>query len=91
MDRMHIPVKPFNPKRPGTVAGVMMSVSEYLGELYGLIAETRSAGSYVPCMACNRSVTRSEIDPSRMIAPELSIKNGAVLLWAERIARRYRE
>jgi excinuclease ABC subunit A len=82
MDRKQIPVSPFNPKRPGTLVGVMTTVSEYLGELYGIIAEARSAGSYVPCTGCGGTVSQGEIDPGRMIAPELSLKNGAVLLWA---------
>ncbi|QTH43224.1 hypothetical protein J4772_01760 [Cohnella sp. LGH] len=78
----HIPARPFNPKRPGTLVGVMMTVSEYLGVLYGSIAETRSAGSYGHCAECGGTVASTEIDPGRMIAPELSLKNGAVLLWA---------
>jgi len=82
MYRAHIPVRPFNPKRPGALVGVMMTVSEYLGVLYGSIAETRNPGSYGPCAECCGIVAPAEIDPGRMIAPELSLKNGAVLLWA---------
>lgn len=82
MDHTQIPAKPFNPKRLGTLVGVMMTISEYLLALYGMIAETRGAGSYVHCAECNGSVGSAEIDPGRMIAPELSLKNGAVLLWA---------
>ncbi|MBB6674485.1 hypothetical protein [Cohnella nanjingensis] len=82
MYRTHIPVRPFNPKRPGALVGVITTVSEYLGVLYGIIAETRSAGSNGPCTECGGTVAPAEIDPGRMIAPELSLKNGAVLLWA---------
>ncbi|GAA3412295.1 hypothetical protein ACFFNY_23370 [Paenibacillus hodogayensis] len=71
-----------NPKRPGALVGVLMAVSECLGVLYGSIAETRSAGSYGPCAECDGTDAPAEIDPGRMIAPELSLKNGAVLLWA---------
>jgi len=82
MYRSYPPAKPFNPKRPGTLVGIMMAVSEYLGMLYGSIAEARSAGSYGPCAECGGTNAPGEIDPDRMIAPELSLKNGAVLLWA---------
>lgn len=82
MDHAQIPVRPFNPKRPGALVGVMMSVSKYLGALYGSIAETRNSGSYGPCADCGGTVAPADIDPGRMIAPELSLKNGAVLLWA---------
>lgn len=82
MYRTNIPVRPFNPKRPGALVGVMMTVSEYLGVIYGSIAETRNAGSYGSCAECGGTVAPAEIDPERMIAPELSLKNGAVLLWA---------
>ncbi|WP_284646182.1 hypothetical protein [Paenibacillus silviterrae] len=82
MERTQIPVRSFNPKRPGTLVGIMMTVSEYLGALYGSIAETRIADSYGPCADCSGTVAPTEIDHGRMIAPELSLKNGAVLLWA---------
>jgi excinuclease UvrABC ATPase subunit len=82
MYRTQIPDKPFNSKRPGTLVGILLAVSEYLGALYGKIAETRSACSYGRCSECGGNVGSAEIDPSRMIAPELSLKNGAVLLWA---------
>ncbi|WP_309119318.1 hypothetical protein [Paenibacillus sp.] len=82
MDHTRIQVRPFNPKRPGALVGVMMTVSEYLRALYGSIAETRSNGSYGPCAECVATIEPAVIDPNRMIAPELSLKNGAVLLWA---------
>lgn len=82
MYRTHTPVRPFNPKRPGALVGVIMTVSEYLGVLYGSIAEKRNVGSYGPCAECGGTVTPAEINPGRMIVPELSLKNGAVLLWA---------
>jgi excinuclease UvrABC ATPase subunit len=82
MYRTHIPVRPFNPKRPGALVGVIMTVSEYLGVLYGSIAEKWNVGSYGPCAECGGIVVPVEIDPGRMIVPELSLKNGAVLLWA---------
>lgn len=82
MDRTQFPVRPFNPKRPGTLVGILLTVSEYLGALYGSIAETRGPGTYGHCTACGGTVGSVEIAPGRMIAPELSLKNGAVLLWA---------
>lgn len=82
MDRTTIHVRSFNPKRPGSLVGVMMTVSEYLGALYGNMAETRIADSYGPCAECSGTAALPEIDHGRMIAPELSLKNGAVLLWA---------
>ncbi|MDQ1914253.1 hypothetical protein RAC89_28040 [Paenibacillus sp. GD4] len=82
MERTQIPIRSFNPKRPGTLVGIIMTVSEYLGALYGSIAETRVADSYGPCAECSGTVASTEIDHGRMIAPELSLKNGAVLLWA---------
>ncbi|WP_426451978.1 hypothetical protein ACP26L_07860 [Paenibacillus sp. S-38] len=82
MYRAQVSIKPFNPKRPGALVGVMVNVSEYLGALYGSIAEMRGAGPYSPCAECSESVGPANIDPSRMIASELSLKNGAVLLWA---------
>ncbi|WP_274366012.1 hypothetical protein [Paenibacillus thermotolerans] len=81
MEHKQIPIRPFNPKRPGALVGVMMAVSEYLGELYRFIAEKR-AGVSALCTECDGTLVRAEIDHDRMIAPELSIKNGAVLLWA---------
>ncbi len=82
MDRTPIPSKPFNPKRPGTLVGIIVAVSEYLRALYGSVAETRETGTYGHCAECGGTVVRAKIDPDRMIAPELSLKNGAVLLWA---------
>ncbi|WP_245364071.1 hypothetical protein [Cohnella thailandensis] len=34
------------------------------------------------CAFCHSGVAGSDIDPERMIAPELSLRKGAVLLWA---------
>lgn len=77
-----ISAKPFNPKRPGALVNLLMNVSENLGALYGSIAETRGDGFYAPCAECSGNIAPCDIDHSRMIAPELSLKNGAVLLWA---------
>ncbi|WP_422661166.1 hypothetical protein ACK8P5_12055 [Paenibacillus sp. EC2-1] len=82
MDCTKIHVRSFNPKRPGSLVAVMMTVSEYLGALYGNVAETRVGNSYGPCAECGGSIASPGIDHSRMIAPALSLKNGAVLLWA---------
>lgn len=72
--------KIFNPKRPGSIVGVMTDVSEYLRVLYAQIGNGREDGA---CPSCGGTgVTFGDIDPHRMIAPELSLKNGAVLLWA---------
>jgi excinuclease UvrABC ATPase subunit len=82
MDRTQTPHRPFNSKRPGGLVDIIMTVSEHLGALYGSIAETRAAGTYGRCAECGGTVQLAKIDPGRMIAPELSLKNGAVLLWA---------
>ncbi|MDD9268602.1 hypothetical protein ACFPES_16300 [Paenibacillus sp. GCM10023248] len=81
MNCTKIPVRSFNPKRPGALVGVMITVSEYLAVLYGSIAEAKGSDSFNgPCAECSGTLTLPEIDHGRMIAPELSLKNGAVLL-----------
>jgi len=82
VDRIQIPSILFNPKRPGSLVGVVMTISEYLLALYGTIAEKRGGSPSDHCNECVGSVGSAEIDPGRMIAPELSLRNGAVLLWA---------
>jgi excinuclease UvrABC ATPase subunit len=95
LDSIELPKKRFNAKRPGGLVGTIMEVSEYLRLLYAMIGKSRDNNgawtsqdfsensSYGPCSACNGTGTViGDIDPSRMIAPELSLKHGAVLLWA---------
>ncbi len=82
MDRTKIPDRPFNSKRPGALVGVLLTVTEYLLALYRTIGELRGAGNFGHCAECRRVDELAEITPERMIAPELSLKNGAVLLWA---------
>ncbi|MBD0379910.1 hypothetical protein [Paenibacillus sedimenti] len=95
MDSIKLPHKKFNAKRPGALVGTITEVSEYLRLLYAWIGKSRdnnrtwtsqdfSGNSpYVACSVCyGTGAVIGDIDPSRMIAPELSLKHGAVLLWA---------
>jgi len=72
--------KKFNAKRAGSLVGTITEVSEYLRLLY----ESRSYGA---CSACNGTGTLTDVEPSRMIATELSLKHGAVLLWAGTVCK----
>lgn len=77
----------FNAQRPGSLVGIIYGLLEYLRFLYVNIGEVKeehgSANQYSTCPACKGAgIVRGDIDPSRMIAPELSLKRGAVLLWA---------
>jgi excinuclease UvrABC ATPase subunit len=87
--------KKFNSKRPGALVGTITEVSESLRLLFAMIGKSRDNNwawtshdfsensSYVACSACKGTGSViGDIDPSRMIAPELSLKHGAVLLWA---------
>lgn len=95
LDSIKLPQKKYISKRPGALVGTITEVSEYLRLLYVMIGKSRdNNGSwtsqdfsenspYGACSACNGTGTViGDIDPSRMIAPELSLKHGAVLLWA---------
>lgn len=88
-------MKRFNPNRPGALIGTLTEVSEYLSLLYAKIGKSglpREASlsqnlaescRYEACLTCNGTgAVIGDIDPSRMIATELSLKHGAVLLWA---------
>ena len=83
----------FNATRPGSLVSTITGVLELLWSLYTNIGEARekngtwSLGENTPiysiCPTCNGTGTViGDIDPSRMVAIELSLKNGAVLLWA---------
>lgn len=94
LDSIKLPNKKFNAKKPGALVGTITEVSEYLRLLYAMIGQSRDnsrsrtshnfseRSPHGACSACNGTGTVIDIDPSRMIAPELSLKHGAVLLWA---------
>jgi excinuclease UvrABC ATPase subunit len=94
LDNINLLNKKFNAKKPGGLVGTITEVSEYLRLLYAIIGECRDnnrswtsqdfsvSSPYGACSACNGTGTVIDIDPSRMIAPELSLKHGAVILWA---------
>ncbi|MGO4495681.1 hypothetical protein AB4114_07205 [Paenibacillus sp. 2RAB27] len=94
MESLLLPQEKFNEKRAGSLVGTITAVSEYLRLLYALIGKCRdSSGSWTSqnfsanspygiCTSCNGTETVIDIDPARMIASELSLKHGAVLLWA---------
>jgi excinuclease UvrABC ATPase subunit len=94
LDNIKLPKKRFNTKRAGGLVGTITDVLEYLRLLYAMIGKSRDNSRswtsldfsescpYGACSACNGTTTVIDIDPSRMIAPELSLKHGAVLLWA---------
>jgi len=86
-------MKRFNPNRPGALIGTLTEVSEYLSYAEigksGLPREASlsqnlaESGRHEACLTCNGTgAVIGDIDPSRMIATELSLKHGAVLLWA---------
>lgn len=88
-----LPPKKFNVKRPGALIGTITEAMDELKRLYATIGMLRAEGGngpieplseirpYGACPACERKANH-DLDPARMIAPELSLKNGAVLLWA---------
>lgn len=95
LDNINFVKKKFNVKRPGALVGTITEVLEYLKFLYALIGKSRDnngswtsqdfsdKSSFGACVACNDTGTvNGDIDLSRMIAPELSLKHGAVILWA---------
>lgn len=88
-------MKRFNTKRPGALIGTLTEVSEYVSLLYAEIGKSRlhngerlsqdlsESGRHEACLTCNGTgAVMGDIDPGRMIATELSLKHGAVLLWA---------
>ncbi|NOV03985.1 hypothetical protein [Paenibacillus planticolens] len=88
-----LPHKKFYAKRPGSLVSTITGVLEPLWLLYANTSEARekngvwslreNSPNYSTCPTCNGTGTViSDIDPSRMIATELSLKKGAVLLWA---------
>ncbi|OME77219.1 hypothetical protein BK120_27220 [Paenibacillus sp. FSL A5-0031] len=82
--------KKFNAKRPGSLVGTITGVLEHFSSLYANVGEaTEKNGiwslreSTPICTTCNGTGTvLGDIDSSRMVATELSLKKGAVLLWA---------
>ncbi|WP_409340576.1 hypothetical protein [Paenibacillus sp. MBLB4367] len=93
LERIQIPPKKVKAKRTGALVGTITEVSEYLRLLYARIGESRDNRSWTSkdfienslngaCSVCNGTGAVIDIDPRRMIAPELSLKHGAVLLWA---------
>lgn len=82
--------KKFNAKRRGSLVSTITGVLEHLSSLYANIGETREKDgtwslreSTSTCPTCNGTgIVIGDIDPSRMVATELSLKKGAVLLWA---------
>jgi excinuclease ABC subunit A len=96
LNSIYLPPKKFNPKRPGALVGTITEVSEYLGFLHEKIGKgcddsrlrtSRDFSETPPspngeCSACHGTGTVTDITPDRMIAPELSLKKGAVLFWA---------
>ncbi|MBO9597569.1 MAG: hypothetical protein J7559_07100 [Cohnella sp.] len=78
MEKIQLPYQSFNAKRPGGLVGIITAALETLKVLYAEIGMNRGQ-AFEGCSECSGKTT--DIDASRMIAPELSIKNGAVLLW----------
>lgn len=89
-----VQIKPFIASKTGghVNVGTITEVREILRAVYAMIGN-RADGSSVPldfaesrldgtCTVCNGMGTVIDIVPERMIAPELSLKQGAVLLWA---------
>lgn len=79
METIRLPYKSFNAKRPGASVGTITAALDTLRLLYAEVGRNRGQ-VFEPCPDCMGK--RTDIDASRMIARELSIKNGAVLLWA---------
>lgn len=81
-------------RNPRSSVGTITEISDYLRLLYSTIGKSEtgskprsprefSANSpYGACPACSGIGFKTDIDPNRVIARELSLKQGAVLLWA---------
>ncbi|PWV99734.1 excinuclease ABC subunit A [Paenibacillus cellulosilyticus] len=87
-----VQIKPFHASKAGALVGTIMDIRELLRAIYATLGN-RADGSSVPldfaqsrldgtCTVCNGFGTVIDIVPERMIAPELSLKQGAVLMWA---------
>lgn len=73
----------FNAKRPGSLVGTMTASIELLEQLYRNTAGDEGGGRTAEaCPSCVGRGANIDIMPARMIASELSLKQGAVLLWA---------
>ncbi len=82
----------FNPR--SSLIAIITSVQERLKQLYAWSGNQRDEGkrweadnfsehkTNRECSSCSGSPAMIDIDPRRMIASELSLKRGAVLLWA---------
>lgn len=92
MDSVKLLQHNFNSKRPGALVGVITDVTDLLKLLITVVAKGKDEDnwdsqdaatndSFGQCSVCNGNM-KSDFDPRRMIAPELSMKQGAVLLWA---------
>lgn len=81
-------------RNPRSSIGTITEISDYLRLLYSAIGKSEdgtklrsprefSANSpHGACPACSGIGFKTDIDPKRIIARELSLKQGAVLLWA---------
>jgi excinuclease UvrABC ATPase subunit len=87
-----VQINPFDASKAGALVGTITSIREHLRVIYAMIGN-RADGSSVPpgfaeirldgtCTVCNGLGTVIDIVPERMIAAELSLKQGAVLMWA---------
>ncbi|MFD0673067.1 hypothetical protein [Cohnella sp. GCM10027633] len=78
METHALSYKPFNEKRPGSLVGTVIAALELVKSLYASAGNHGLPAEIAPCPAC----AGADIEPRRTIAPELSLKSGAVLLWA---------
>ncbi|WP_308637665.1 excinuclease ABC subunit UvrA [Paenibacillus silvisoli] len=82
METTKLPRARFNAKRPGSLVGNITAVLEYLSLLYAKTAPDADS-PHETCTTCKGTGTiAGDIDPGSMIAPELSLQRGSVLLWA---------
>ncbi|XEC97515.1 excinuclease ABC subunit UvrA [Paenibacillus tarimensis] len=80
-------------RNPRSTVGTVTEIADYLRLLYATIGtsgddarplsprEYSANSPYGACPACSGIGSKTDIDPNKMIARELSIKQGAVLLW----------
>ncbi|WP_336772453.1 hypothetical protein [Paenibacillus sp. MMO-58] len=92
MQQNMIATEKFNPR--SSLIAIITSVQERLKQLYAWSGNLTDDGSRWEadqfserktngeCSTCGGSPAMIDIDPRRMIASELSLKRGAVLLWA---------